>query len=220
MKRLKAFSLIAIMVALLLAVGAVPSVAASGVTVGVDAPPGVAPGSDFTANITISQVTDFDACQYDLSFDATVLRLDDITAGLIGSTQVPVDIYNQLSAGEYRVVQNIPGLAGVSGSGYLAQLHFGVIGAEGESSPVGPYNGVISNIAAGEIEATWVEGTVLVSAGGSLADPSESAGEGPLLPPPSPSADSGGVPVLWLVIGGVVLLGLIILFLVARSRAY
>jgi hypothetical protein len=42
----------------------------------------------------------------------------------------------------------------------------------------------------------------------------------PLVPPPPPSAGVGGVPVLWLVIGGVVLIGLIIAFWVARSRAY
>ena len=39
-------------------------------------------------------------------------------------------------------------------------------------------------------------------------------------PPPSASDGPGGVPVLWLVIGGVVLVGLIITFWVARSRAY
>jgi len=48
----------------------------------------------------------------------------------------------------------------------------------------------------------------------------DDASSGPLLPPPPPSAGSGGVPVLWLVIGGVVLVGLIIAFWVARSRAY
>jgi len=42
----------------------------------------------------------------------------------------------------------------------------------------------------------------------------------PLLPPSEPPAGSGGVPVLWLVIGGAVLVGLIIAFWIARSRAY
>jgi len=50
--------------------------------------------------------------------------------------------------------------------------------------------------------------------------PPDTGGSGPLLPPPPPSAGSGGVPVLWLIIGGVVLVGLIIAFWVARSRAY
>jgi hypothetical protein len=50
--------------------------------------------------------------------------------------------------------------------------------------------------------------------------PPDATAPGPPLPPPPPSAGSGGVPVLWLIIGGVVLVGLIIAFWVARSRAY
>ena len=49
---------------------------------------------------------------------------------------------------------------------------------------------------------------------------SDDASSGPLLPPPPPSAGSGGVPVLWLIIGGVVLVGLITIFVVVRGRAY
>lgn len=55
---------------------------------------------------------------------------------------------------------------------------------------------------------------------GSTEPEPEDTAPGPLLPPSSPSAGSGGVPVLWLIIGGVVLVGLIIAFWVARSRAY
>jgi hypothetical protein len=78
----RAFSLLALVAALLLAGGAV--VATPGVTVNLDAPAQASPDSDFTAAITISQVTDFDACNYDVNFDATVLRLDDVTSGLVG----------------------------------------------------------------------------------------------------------------------------------------
>jgi hypothetical protein len=55
---------------------------------------------------------------------------------------------------------------------------------------------------------------------GSTGPGSEGDSSGPLLPPSAPSDDVGGVPVLWLIIGGVVLAGLIIAFAVARSRAY
>jgi hypothetical protein len=55
---------------------------------------------------------------------------------------------------------------------------------------------------------------------GSTGPGSEGDSSGPLLPPSAPSDGVGGVPVLWLVIGGVVLVGLIIAFAVARSRAY
>ncbi len=122
-----------------------------------------APGSDFTANVNISQVTNFDACQYDVSFNASVLRLDNVTSGLIGSTTIPVDIYNQISSGTYRVVQNVPGLSGVSGSGYLAVLHFHVIGSAGTSSAISLSNGILSDNTANQIAATWVGDSVTVS---------------------------------------------------------
>jgi hypothetical protein len=221
MRRMRAFSLVAVLVALILAGGVVlPVTATPGVTVSVDAPAQASPDSDFTAAITISQVTDFDACNYDITFDPSVLRLDEVASGLIGSDEVPVDMYNEVSSGTCRVIQNLPGVAGVSGSGYLAELHFHVIGAEGDSSLVGPSNGVLSDITASEIEAAWVEGVVMVATAGENTRLDESTGPAPLLPPPPPAAGTDGVPVLWLVLGGAVLLGIIILFLVVRSRAY
>jgi len=151
-------------VALLLGGGAViPVVAAPEVTVTIDAPAEAAPGSDFTANVNISEVANFDACNYDVSFDASVLRLDNVTSGLIGSTTIPVDTSNEISPGTYRVIQNVPGLSGVSGSGYLAVLHFHVIGSNGGWSAINLSNGVLLNNQAQEIPATWVGDSVSVS---------------------------------------------------------
>jgi len=138
-------------------------VAVGAVTVSVDAPDTAAPDSDFTANIDISQVAELDSGNYDITFDDSVLRLDDVTAGLIGSTTIPVDMYNEMSPGVYRVVQNVPGLTGVSGSGYLAVLHFHVIGSEGDSSAITLTNGTLSDAQAAEIEATWVGDSVSIT---------------------------------------------------------
>jgi hypothetical protein len=145
-----------VVVLALLSVMPVPvTVKLAGVTVSIDAPDEAAPDSDFTANVNISEVVDFDACNYDVSFDASVLRLDNVTSGLIGPTTIPVDIYSEISSGTYRVIQNVPGLAGVSGSGYLAVLHFHVIGSQGDSSPISLASGMLSNNLAEEIAATW-----------------------------------------------------------------
>jgi hypothetical protein len=160
--------------------GSMPGV----VTVSIDAPAGVAPDSDFTADVDISSVTDFDACQYDVTFDPLVLRLDNVTAGVIGSTTVPVDIYNELNAGTFRVIQNVPGLTGATGSGYLAVLHFHAIGSEGESSAISLSNGVLSNIQAEAIEAVWTGDTVTIA--DTLA---------PTVVSTSPVADATDVPV-------------------------
>jgi hypothetical protein len=51
------------------------------------------------------------------------------------------------------------------------------------------------------------------------SEPGDSS-SGPPVPPPPPSDGVGGVPVLWLIVGGAVLVGLIIAFWIARSRAY
>jgi len=126
----------------------------------IDAPDEAAPDSDFTANVNISEVVGFDACNYDVSFDASVLQLDNVTSGLIGSTTIPVDMYNEISPGTYRIIQNVPGLTGVSGSGYLAVLHFHVIGSAGDSSAINLSDGMLSNNLAEEITATWVGDSV------------------------------------------------------------
>ena len=151
------------MVALILGVGTTVPALAADVTVSADAPAQASPDSDFTVNLNISEVTDFDACNYDVSFDTSVLRLDNVTSGLVGSTTIPVDVYNEISAGTYRVIQNVPGLAGVTGSGYLTVLHFHVLGTEGDSSAISLSNGMIASNLAQEITATWVDGSVEVT---------------------------------------------------------
>jgi len=152
-----------IIVALVLGVGVALPAAAAEVTVSADAPALVSPDSDFTVNLNITEVTDFDACNYDFSYDSAVLRLDNVTSGLIGATTIPVDVYNEISPGTYRVIQNVPGIMGVTGSGYLAVLSFHVLGAEGDSSAITFSNGVIASSLAEEITATWAGGSVEVA---------------------------------------------------------
>ncbi len=224
---LEILALITIM-ALLLGGGAVVSVAATPeVIVSLDAPDEVALDSDFTANVNISEAVNFDACNYDVSFDASVLRLDGVTSGLIGSAAIPVDIYNEISPGTYRVVQNVPGLAGVSGSGYLAVLHFHVVGTG--SSAISLSKGMLSNILAEKIPATWVGDSVMVVAAVEATTP-PAAVTPPTVASPSSVAIAPGEeaalpakainwPVLWAVIGVVIAVGVIV-FLRVRRRAY
>jgi clostripain len=144
------------------------------VTVSIDAPATAAPDSDFTATVDITEVTDLDSGNYDVTFDPMVLRLDDVASGLIGSDEVPVDMYNEMSPGTYRVVQNLPGVDGVSGSGYLSVLHFHVLGVEGDSSAITLSNGVLSDNQAEEITANWTGDSVEISS----AVPGDANGDG------------------------------------------
>jgi len=152
-----------VIVALVLGVVVAAPAAAADVTVSVDAPAEVSPDSDFTVNLNITEVTGFDACNYDVTYDSAVLRLDSVAPGLVGETAIPVDVYNEISAGTYRVIQNVPGISGVTGSGYLAVLHFHVLGADGDSSAITLSNGMIASNMAEEITATWVGGSVEVA---------------------------------------------------------
>lgn len=135
---------------------ATPALASTSVQVSIDAPNKVSQGSDFIARVEIGEVKNFDACNYDVSVDAGVLRLDDVTDGQIGGISIPADMWNEISPGTYGIVQNVPGLAGVSGSGYLAELHLHVIGSGGDSSNISLSNGALSNNVAGKIPATWI----------------------------------------------------------------
>ena len=136
---------------------------AAGVTVSIDAPSKVGADSDFTVTVDISQVTDFDAADYDVSFDDSVLRLDDITAGEIDGTAIPIDDWNEISPGTYTIVQNVPGVDGVTGSGTLAELHFHVIGSAGDSSDIDLPDGTLNDNQGVEIEADWLGDSITVT---------------------------------------------------------
>jgi len=145
-------------------------VSAQPVTVSVDAPATVAPGAYFTADIDISQVTDFDAALFDVVFDSTVLGIEniapgaDITDGQIDGATIPVTQTNQIAAGRVRILVNVPGTPGVTGSGYLCQIRFHAIGAGGTSSTVNLENGSLSDKNGAAISATWTGTTVNIAA--------------------------------------------------------
>jgi PKD repeat protein len=60
------------------------------------------------------------------------------------------------------VIQNVPGLSGASGSGYLSKIKFHVIGSAGSNSQINLANGVLSDTSANQIPATWVGGSVQI----------------------------------------------------------
>ncbi|MEA3459079.1 MAG: LysM peptidoglycan-binding domain-containing protein [Chloroflexota bacterium] len=131
--------------------------------VSVDAPSEAAPGSTFIAWVNISWVTNFDACDYEVVFDPSVLELTSVTYGTIDGTTIPIATTNEISPGRVKVVENVLGTPGVTGSGYLARLNFHVIGYAGQSSVINLENGTLSDNAATEIMATWTGATVTVS---------------------------------------------------------
>lgn len=126
------------------------------------APIQVAEGRSFRARVSISNVTGFDACNYDITYDSLVLDLIDVTPGRIGRTSIPVNVWQDVSPGTLRIVQNIPGVGGVSGSGYLCQVHFQVTGAAGDTSAIALENAVWSDRDAEAIASDCVHACVRI----------------------------------------------------------
>ena len=155
-------------VILSLAIVLVPHFIASAqeISVSIDAPAEVGEGTDFIARVSITDVTNFDAANYDITYDPTILEVTDVTDGVIDGTAIPADMWDFVPAktqGNIRVINNVPGLPGVSGSGYLADIHFHVVGECCNASDITLSNGVLSDNTATEIPATWVGDSVHVN---------------------------------------------------------
>ena len=123
-------------------------------TINIDCPSRVAQGQQFKATIAVDSITNFDAANYDVDFDPAVFQVVDVSDGLIGSTAVPVDMWRDLGSGKLRIINNVPGLPGLSGTGYLAAITFNAIAFK-KTTAINLSNGVLSDNQANEIEATW-----------------------------------------------------------------
>jgi len=134
----------------------------TGVSVSVDAPSAVKTGSNFTVNVDISEVTDFDAAGFEVVFDSGVLDILSVTNGLVDSTVIPVIFTNNISAGRTRILLNVSGTPGVDGAGYLCQITFNAIGAAGTSSDIELENGILSDNSGFAIGAGWTDDSVAV----------------------------------------------------------
>ena len=137
--------------------------AQGGATVSIGAPTQVAAGTDFIAMVNIGNVTNFDSTNYDVTFNPALLQVGNVTSGLISGTTIPVDMWSVITPGTLRVIQNVPGLSGVSGTGNLSQIRFHVIGSAGNISQINLANGVLSDTSANQIQATWVNGSVQIT---------------------------------------------------------
>ena len=175
-------------------------------TVTVNAPAYVIPDSDFTAGIDIANVSDLTAANYTVTFDPAVLRLDNVTAGSIEGTDVPVGAYNESPDGTLNIVQSLPmsgGISSVSGGGTLAVLHFHVLGTSGNSSQITLSEGCLANNGAGEIPAIWQGNSVEVDKVGQTIDfgplNDKEWGDAPFA---ISAAASSGLPVTFIVVSG------------------
>ena len=118
----------------------------------------------FNVTIDIYNVADLDSGQFDLSFDPSVVNVTSIDSGSIAGTEVPVDMWRLMEAGRVRVLINLPGATGVSGSGSLATINFVTTGAVKDESVLDISNGGLFDLDTyGEgIPAIWNDCKVTV----------------------------------------------------------
>ncbi|MCD4797422.1 MAG: cohesin domain-containing protein, partial [Methanosarcinales archaeon] len=131
-----------------------------GVPVTVNAPESVS--GTFDATIDIADVTNLDSGQFDLSFDASIVNVTGVNSGSIGSTTVQLETWTLVDSDTVRVLFNLPGTTGVSGSGSLATIHFTVTGTVGDTSVLDISDGLLVDIWAEEILSTLIDDDVTV----------------------------------------------------------
>lgn len=122
------------------------------VTVTVNAPAFVE--ETFNITIDVDSITEFNSAQFDLSFNSSVVNVTDVREGEIDGEAVPVFNWGFVDADTVRVLASLPMGVGVNGSGYLAEVVFGVNGKSGDKSEL-DISGLLVDTEAKEIEAEW-----------------------------------------------------------------
>ncbi len=117
----------------------------------------------FEVTIDITNVSDMDGGQFDLTFDHNVIDVIDVEDvkskyGNIDDTEIPVDMCSAMDDGRIRLLFNLPGADGVSGSGYVARILFEVVGNVGTTSAIDiseDFTRRLSDTGADEIPTNW-----------------------------------------------------------------
>jgi len=122
--------------------------------VSIDAPAFVAEDSDFIARVNMTGVI-FYFADYEIAFNPDVFEVGNITSGQIYGNEISVDTWQLVNPGVIKVTQSAPELYGGNGSGYIAELHFHVIGLGNSSSDIDFTNGTLEDIGANQMPATW-----------------------------------------------------------------
>ncbi|MGB6872797.1 MAG: putative Ig domain-containing protein [Dehalococcoidia bacterium] len=141
------------------------------VTVSIVAPAEVNPGSSFVADVAVDWVTDFNSCGFDVTYDETIITVTDVTGGEIDGHTVEVDpgdwfyIPSGPDQGRIRVITGIAGIPGpgVTGTGYIAQIHFNVVGYGCQTSAIHLEGVGMYDYEANRIDTTTVDDSVHVA---------------------------------------------------------
>lgn len=130
--------------------------------VNVNAPEQVKAGETFDVSIDAANLTDFNSAEFDLSFDSSVVKVTGVADGSLNGTAIPVSTWKSVDVDTVRVLVSMPIGQGVSGSGYLAEVSFDVVGKTGDKSELDISNGLLVGKEAEEILALWIDDEVVI----------------------------------------------------------
>ena len=116
----------------------------------------------FDASIDVDSITDFNLGHFDLSFDSSVVTVTDVADGSLDGTTIPVADWGFIDENKIRVIVEVSGITGVSGSGYLAEIGFEVVGKRGDKSVLDISRGLLVDTEAEEILAQWIDDMIIV----------------------------------------------------------
>ena len=113
-------------------------------------------GQTFVVTIDVDSVTDLNAAQFDLSFDKSVVRVNEVKEGEINGEEFPICKWRlNPDKDAVRVIASLDIGESVSGTGYLSEFEFRVKGDEGEKSELTFYNEELVNVTAKIIPSNW-----------------------------------------------------------------
>ena len=133
----------------------------------------------FEVTINVTNVSDMNGGQFDLTFDPSVIDIEnvksDVKPGMIGDTEMPISAAIRMDDDRIRVMVwqfDVVDEGGVSGSGYLAKIIFEVVGDTGDTSAIDipeEFKRMLSDVvAADEIPANWFGDNVTVGTAPSM----------------------------------------------------
>ncbi|MEA1908267.1 MAG: cohesin domain-containing protein [Euryarchaeota archaeon] len=141
-KMLLLFTFITVLV--MLATGAAAEEPEANVSVRVNAPESVA--GTFEVTIDVEDIAHLDSGEFNISFNPGVVSFVDVEPGSIDGNEVPIDMFDLVGDGSVRMLFNIKGADGVSGSGYMAKIIFETEGAHGDTSIMDISDGLLVGV--------------------------------------------------------------------------
>jgi len=147
------------------------------VTVSIDALDEVAEGSDFIANVAVDYVEDFNSCGFDVTYNVTIITVINVTGGEIDGHTIDMEEWHYIpggteDTGRIRVIAIAPGIPapGVTGTGYIAQIHYHVLGAVGGVTSIHLENLAMYDYQVNKIPTTTRDGAITVTPPCELGD--------------------------------------------------